>query len=88
MFLLIKINKERKIKETTDSRYIYQRELDKDCFQHGMAYGDFKNLNRNWKKLNLNRNTYWKDTSIPIIKKQTRGTEAMSSTLGNSPHTL
>ena len=44
---LIKINKEKKIKETADSRYIYQRELDKDCFQHGMAYGGFKNLKRN-----------------------------------------
>ena len=41
-------NKERtkKIKETGDSRYIYQDELDKACFQHDMAYGDFKDLNR------------------------------------------
>ena len=29
-----------------DSRYIYQNELDKACFQHDMAYGDFKDLNR------------------------------------------
>ena len=27
-------------------RYIYQNELDKVCFQHDMAYGDFKDLNR------------------------------------------
>ena len=40
-------NKEiKKIKETGDSRYIYQKELDKVCFQHDMAYGDFKDLNR------------------------------------------
>ena len=41
-------NKERvnKIKETGDSRYIYQNKLDKTCFQYGMAYGDFKDLNR------------------------------------------
>ena len=41
-------NKERikKIKETRDSRYIYQNELDKACFQHYMAYGDFKDLNK------------------------------------------
>ena len=41
-------NKERinKIKETGDSRYIYQNELDKACFQHDMAYGDFKDLTR------------------------------------------
>ena len=29
-----------------DSRYIYQNELDKACFQHDMAYRDFKDLNR------------------------------------------
>ena len=41
-------NKERiiKFKETGDSRYIYQNELDKACFQHDMAYGDFKDLKR------------------------------------------
>ena len=35
-----------KSKETEDSRYIYQSELDKVCFQHDMAYGDFNDLNR------------------------------------------
>ena len=41
-------NKERikKFKETGDSRYIYQNELDKTCFQHNMDYGNFKDLNR------------------------------------------
>ena len=41
-------NKERTniFKETGDSRYIYQNELNKACFQHVMAYGDFKDLNR------------------------------------------
>ena len=41
-------NKERiqKFKETGDSRYIYRNELDKVCFQHDMAYGDFKDLGR------------------------------------------
>ena len=33
-------------KETGDSRYIDQNELDKACFQHNMAYEDFKDLNR------------------------------------------
>ena len=38
-------NKERiqKFKQTRDSRYI---ELDKACFQHDMAYGDFKDLKK------------------------------------------
>ena len=44
---LTKIKKElKKIKETEDSRYIYQNELDKAWFQHDVAYGDFKDLNR------------------------------------------
>ena len=30
-----------KLKETLDSRYIYQNELDKSCSQHDMAYGGF-----------------------------------------------
>ena len=41
-------NKERiqKFKETRDTKYIYKNELDKACFQHDMAYGDFKDLAR------------------------------------------
>ena len=33
-----------KFKETEDTSYIYKNELDKACFQHDMAYGDFKDL--------------------------------------------
>ena len=41
-------NKERiqKFKETGDTKYIYKNELHKSCFQHDMAYGDFKDLAR------------------------------------------
>ena len=41
-------NKERiqKFKETGDTSYIYKNELDKACFQHDMAYRDFKDLAR------------------------------------------
>ena len=41
-------NEERiqKFKETGDTKYIYRNELDKACFQHDMAYGDFKDLAR------------------------------------------
>ena len=35
-----------KFKETRDTKYIYKTELDKACFQHDMAYGDFKDLAR------------------------------------------
>ena len=38
-------NKIQKFEEAGDSRYIFQRELDKACFQHDLAYGDFKDLN-------------------------------------------
>ena len=41
-------NKERvqKFKETRGRSYIYKIELDKACFQHDTAYGDFKDLAR------------------------------------------
>ena len=41
-------NKERiqKFKETGDTSYIYKNEIDKACFQHDMAYGDFKDIKR------------------------------------------
>ena len=41
-------NKERiqKFKQTGDSRYINRNELEKACFQHDMAYGDFKDLTK------------------------------------------
>ena len=37
-------NKERvqKFKQIEDSRYTYKNSLDKACFQHDMAYRDFK----------------------------------------------
>ena len=37
-------NKEKiqKFKETGDTKYIYNIELNKTCFQHDMAYGDLK----------------------------------------------
>ena len=45
---LYRKNKKRieNFKVTGDSRYIYQSELYKTCFQHDMVYGDFKDLTR------------------------------------------
>ena len=39
-------NKKRinKFKETGDTNYIYKNEFDKACFQHDMAYRNFKNM--------------------------------------------
>ena len=41
-------NKERikKFKETGGTSYIYKNEVDKACFQHDMAHGDFKDWSR------------------------------------------
>ena len=41
-------NKQRsqKFMQTGDTNYIYRNGLDKACFQHDMAYGDFKDLKR------------------------------------------
>ena len=39
-----KQRKNKKFKETEDSRYAYEKELDKACFQHDITYGDFKDL--------------------------------------------
>ena len=35
-----------RFKETGDTNYIYKNELDMTCFQHDMAYGNFKDLAR------------------------------------------
>ena len=35
-----------KLKKTGHSRYIYQNELDKACFQHDVTYDDLKDLTR------------------------------------------
>ena len=60
------IKKKERIKnftETKDSRYIYQNELDGACSQHGMAYGDFKDLNRR-----TAANKVWRDKAFNIAK--------------------
>ena len=43
---LLKTKKELKKLETGYTNYVCKNELDKACFQHDMAYGDFKNLAR------------------------------------------
>ena len=41
-----KENEIQKFKETGDTSCICKNELDKACFQHDMAYGDFKDFKR------------------------------------------
>ena len=58
-------NKERiqRFKETGDTSYIYKNELDKACFQHDMAYGDFKDLTKRTAADKVLRNKAFKITS-------------------------
>ena len=41
---LLKIKKE--LRNSGDKKYFYGNELEKNCFQHNVAYGDFKDLER------------------------------------------
>ena len=58
-------NKKRiqKFKEAGDTSYIYKNELDKACFQHDMAYGDFKDLTKKTAADNVLRNKAFKIAS-------------------------
>ena len=68
-------NKERiqKFKETEDTNYIYKNELDKACFQHDMAYGDFKDLARRTTADELLRDKAFKIASDPKYDGYQRG---------------
>ena len=59
-------NKERiqKFEETGGTNYIYKNELDKTCFQHDMAHGDFKDLAKRSASDKVLR-----DKAFKIIKK-------------------
>ena len=62
---LLKIKKKiQKFKETGDTSYIYKNEHDKACFQHDMAYGNFKNLARRTAS-----DKVFRDTTFNIAKK-------------------
>ena len=63
-------NKERiqKFKEARNSRYIYQKELDKPCLKHDKAYGDFKDLTRR-----AASDKIFRDKAFNIAKKPKNG---------------
>ena len=72
-------NKERiqKFKQTGDSRYIYRNELDKACFQHDMAYGDFKDLKRRTAADNVLRDKAFNIAKNPKYGGYQRGLASM-----------
>ena len=72
-------NKERiqKFKEMGDTSYIYKNELYKACFQHDMAYGDFKDLAKRTIADKLLRDKVFKIASDKIYDEYQRGLASM-----------
>ena len=72
-------NKERiqKFKETRDTSYIYKNELDKACFQHDMAYGDFKDLAKRTAEDKVLRDKAFKTASDQKYDGYQRGLASM-----------
>ena len=72
-------NKKRiqKFKETGDTSYIYKNELDKACFQHDMAYGDFKHLKRRTFSDNILRDKAFNIARNPEYDGYQRGLASM-----------
>ena len=63
--------------ETGDTKYIYRNELDKACFQHNMAYGDFKDLKRRTQSNKVLKNKAFKIASNPKYDGYQRGLASM-----------
>ena len=62
-----------KFKETGDSKYIYQSELDKACFQHDMAYRDFNDLVRKTASDQILHNEAFNIAKSPKYDRYQRG---------------
>ena len=75
-------NKERKeriqkFKETGDTSYILKNELDKVCFQHDMAYGDFKDIARRTASDRILRDAAFNIAKTPKYDGYQRGLSSM-----------
>ena len=72
-------NKERiqKLNKAGDSIYIYQNELEKSWFQHGVAYGDFKDVTRRTAPDNLFCNNAFDIAKNPEHDGYQRGLSSM-----------
>ena len=66
-----------KFKEIGDSSYIYKNELDKPCFQHDMAYGDFKDIARRTASDKVLRDKAFNITKNPNYDGYQRGLAPM-----------
>ena len=63
--------------QTGNTDYIYKNDLDKACFQHEMADGKFKDLNKKTHSDNVLRNKAFKITSNPKYDGYKRGLASM-----------
>ena len=67
----------RRFKETGDISYIYKNKLDKVCFQHDKAFGDFKGLKRRTASDNILRDKAFNITKDPKYDGYQRGLATM-----------
>ena len=72
-------NKERiqRLKKTGDTSYIYKNELDKACFQHDVAYGEFKDLTKRTAADKVLRDKAFKTASDQKYDEYQRGLASM-----------
>ena len=75
---LLKVKNEfENFKEAGDTKYIYRNELDKACFQHDMAYGDFEDLARRTVFDNVLRDKAFDIAKTPKYDVYQRGLASM-----------
>ena len=67
----------KKLKQTSDTRYIYRNELDKACFQHDSAYADHKDLINRTKSDKFLRDKAYNIASNPEYDGYQRGLVSM-----------
>ena len=63
--------------KTGHIKYIYRNELDKACFQHDMAYGDFKDLKRKTQSDKILKDKAFATASNPKYDGYQRGLASM-----------
>ena len=74
---LLKTKKEFKNSKKRDTNYIYKNEPDKACFQHDMAYGDFKDLTRRTASDKILIDKAFNFAKIPKYDEYQRGLASM-----------
>ena len=65
------------LKKQGNTSYIYKNELDKACFQHDMAYGDFKDIKRRIASQKLLRDKAFNIAKNPKYDGHQRGLASM-----------